>query len=520
MLARVDNVGSAGIAQDVPEHELPPGAWTDASDIRFIDAGAQQSLGYSEPFGNPSVKPYHTLPVNVGTDRYWIYAGLNKVYTAFVSGTAATHTNITRQTASVDVNYSATPNSWTSTVLGGVPILNPGNTVDPPQMWNLNPASRLVALTNWPANTYCKSLRAYKNFLVALNVTKGSTNYPYMVKWSHPADPGAVPISWNEADATKDAGEFDLAEGYDAIIDGLPLRDSLMIYKEASVWRLDFTGGQYVHRSSKVMGMSGAMNRNCITEIDGFHVVLTTNDIVVHDGVQATPILNRIVRRSFFSQLDTSAQHKAFVFKNPFFNEVYICFPTLGASACDRAVVYNYVDKTVSMRSLPNINHANYGAVDSTPLMTWDLDQDPWIADFLPWGSGDYVPSISRVFMVSEDTKMYLLDGALSYGANPPTSYVERRSLSFGEPDKIKLIKSINPRITGHTGAKVKIKVGSQDSPEETPVFQEASHVIGETVRNMFLVSGRYITIRFETEDAYFWRLSSYDVEYETIGYW
>jgi len=520
MLIQVDNLGQFGVTQDVQDQELPVNAWTDCNNVRFLDGSITQVLGYNEPFLAPSIVPYHVLPVNSGANRYWMYAGLNKVYVCTVTAGAPVHTNITRQTASVDVNYAATPNSWTSTVLGGVPILNPGNTVDPPQMWNLSPASKLTALTNWPANTYCKSLRAYKNFLVALNVTKGAVNYPYMVKWSHPADPGAVPISWNEADATKDAGEFDLAEGYDAIIDGLPLRDSLMIYKEASVWRLDFTGGQYIHRASKVMGMSGAMNRNCITEIDGFHIVLTTNDIVVHDGVQATSILDKVVRRKLFRSIDGVNQYKAFVFKNPFYNEAFICYPSVGSSVCNKAIVYNYVDKTVSLRDMPSINHANYGAVDSAVALTWDADPDPWGADELPWDGGDYVPSISRVIMASDSTKLYMMDGALSISGVLPASFVERKSFTFGDSEIIKLVKEINPKITGQKGTTIKIKVGSQDHPGETPVFQEVVHTIGSTVRNMFLVSGRYITIRFENINSYSWKLSSFNIEYENIGRW
>ena len=58
--------------------------------------------------------------------------------------------------------------------------------------------------------------------------------------------------------------KMDLAEGYDPIVDGLSLRDTFIIYKQASVWRMDYVGGTYVMRFSKVLGTSGAMNRNCV----------------------------------------------------------------------------------------------------------------------------------------------------------------------------------------------------------------------------------------------------------------
>ena len=205
MIIRVPNCGAAGVIKDLSQHELPINAWTDAQNIRFLDGYVNQTYGYGEVYDSAAVIPHHVLPVVISGARYWIYASLAKIYCVTVTGGAAVHTNITRQTAGADVDYTATANGWTSTVLGGVPILNPGNTTDVPQFWDLNTANNCAALTNWPASTYCKSMRTYRNSLMALNVTKTTTNYPYMVKWSHPADPGGVPISWDETDPTMDA---------------------------------------------------------------------------------------------------------------------------------------------------------------------------------------------------------------------------------------------------------------------------------------------------------------------------
>ena len=516
-IVRIQNAGAVGVNQDLSNHELPINAWTDASNIRFLDGYANQFLGHSQTYGTPSVVPYHVVPVIISGVRYWIYASLAKIYCVTITAGSTVHTDLTRGSGG---DYSATANSWTSTVLGGIPILNPGNTTDPPQQWDLNTANNFGALSNWPASTYCKSMRAYKNFLVALNVTKSTTNYPYMVKWSHPADPGAVPASWDHTDATKDAGEFDLADGYDQIIDGLALRDSLMIYKENSVWRLDFTGGAYVHRASKVMGTSGAMNRNCIAEIDGYHIVLTTNDIIMHDGIQANSILDKVTRRWLFKNIDVDQAYQSFVFKNPFFNEVYICFCSIGQTVPGTAIVYNYRDRTVSKRTLPSIHHANFGQVDDTLAATWAADPDPWSSDLTLWNGGDNVPNTSRVLMAGHDTKLFLLDGSSSFDGAAPSAYLERRGLSFDAPEKIKLIKGVRPRIVGNTGDTVTVKIGSQDDPYDTPTYTTMTHTIGETVRNNCMVAGRYISVRFESGTAYNWRLDSYDLEVDTIGEW
>ncbi len=262
------------------------------------------------------------------------------------------------------------------------------------------------------------------------------------------------------------------------------------------------------------------MNRNCIVEIDGFHVVLTTNDIVIHDGIQATSILDKVTRRWLFQHIDVDESYQSFVFKNPFFNEVFICYASIGSDYPDSAIVYNYRDKTVSKRTLPNMHHANFGQIDSSLTGTWASDPDPWYSDLTLWDGPDMVPNSARVLMGAHDTKLYMLDSAASFDGVLPASYVERTGLSFGAAEKVKLIKGIRPRITGNAGETVLIKVGSQEDPYETPTYTTMTHTIGDTVRNNCLVAGRYNAIRVESGTAYNWRLDSYDVEVETLGDW
>jgi len=516
---RTPNAGAAGVNKDLSVHELPRNIWTDALNVRFLDGYAQQFLGHGSAYGTPVVVPYHVLPVNVGAARYWLYAGAQKIYAATITSGVPVHTNLTRQAAGNDVNYSGVPNQWTSTVLSGIPILNPGNTVDPPQRWDLNPANRCVTLDNWPVNTFCKSLRAFKNFLVAVNVTKAGNNFPYMVKWSSPADPGGVPASWDPTDPTQDAGEFDCAEGGDPIIDALQLRDYLMIYKEHSVWRLTYTGGAFVMANQKVLGMSGALNRNCIEEVDGVHFVLTGSDVVVHDGQQATSVLDKQARRALFSDMDASATDRAFVFKNPYLNEVFVCYASIGNSIPNKALVWNYRDKTTSYREIPSIHHANYGSVSDEISQSWDSDSDPWNSDLTLWNGPGFTPATTRVLMASNNQKLFLLDASATFDGVKPNSFLERQGLDYDAPEALKLVRGIRARITGNIGETVTISVAGMDDPYESPSYSAVmDHIIGDTLKVDCFVTGRYIAIKFSNGSAYQWRLDSYDVELDTAG--
>ena len=100
-IVKVPAVGQYGVNRDLSAHELPVNAWTNASNIRFVDGMASQVLGYKELYPSASVVPFHLLPVDVAGIRTWIYAGEAKMYTV-TNGNV--HTNITRQTTGVDVD--------------------------------------------------------------------------------------------------------------------------------------------------------------------------------------------------------------------------------------------------------------------------------------------------------------------------------------------------------------------------------------------------------------------------------
>ena len=65
-----------------------------------------------------------------------------------------------------------------------------------------------------------------------LYVKVGTTTYPSRVFWSQPAEPDALPSTFDATDDTADAGWVDLADTAGDVVDCLPLGDVNIIYKE------------------------------------------------------------------------------------------------------------------------------------------------------------------------------------------------------------------------------------------------------------------------------------------------
>ena len=515
---QVKDAGKLGVSKDLSAHELPLGVWTDATNIRFLDGYAYQAFGWGKVYGNIPLTPQYILPCEVSGQKYAIMAGASQVQAVTIIGGVATYYNLTPTNPS-----SGIANQWTGTLLSGIPILNAADGMHSPMYWNETTGTPFADLLNWPAITYCQSIRAFKNFLVALNVTKVNVNYPYMVKWSDAAAPGNLPVSWDETNPIYLAGEVDIAEGGDIVIDGLQLRDSFIIYKENSFWRMDFIGGTQVFGFTKVSDTTGIMNKNCAVEMNGLHFVLTNSDVIVHDGVsEPQSVLDKLTRRYLFQNIDSAGFGLCFVVKNPFFNEVMVCYPSIGATSCDSAMVWNYKDSTVSFRSLPSANHAAYGPVNNGLSGDWNQDNDSWESDLTEWNGPDFVPDMASVLIASNDPAIYLLDASSSQNGTAVNSSLTRQGLGFDDDETIKLVRGIRPRITGNDGQTVNVLVGwNNTSPYDPPSWSAPiPFTIGSQIPVDCMVSGRYIAIQFASGSASQWRLDSYDIDVVPGGKW
>lgn len=526
-LVTFNNVGTVGIVPDINPVELPPEAWSNGQNVRFIDGKAEKFTGHSAVFDPPSIAPYWLLPVSTSSAYYWIYAGLNKVYVT----DGANHYNLTRQTASVDVDYAATADlNWNGGIIGGVPILNNG--LDDPQMWNpVDVSNRLQSLTydsgnTWSAKGYtAKVLRPFGQRLIALGITKSGTEYPTLVKWSHPADPGTVPATWDETDTTKTAGEYDLAEG-GALIDCLPLKDTNIIYGESSTWGMQLIGGNNVYRFYKIFADSGILSRRCVQTFKGRHLALVPGDLVIHDGQRVESIVDNRTRRWLANSIDETYYNRSFIAPHHMNDEMWVCFPSLGATLPDRALVWNYRDQTFGVRDLPNAPHIGFGVVDPSESQVWDDDSGTWNDDAEVWNNRAYNPAAQTGLICDPtNTKLYRADDTNQFAGADMTAYIERTGLhtfdvggrAFGGMDRIKHVTEIWPRLEG-TGT-VNIYVGSQMSTGDPVNWSTPqSFTIGTDKKANFRVTGRFIAVRFESTGDSNWKLTGYDMRVEQGG--
>ena len=515
-LVRVPDVGSAGLIADLFAQEAPLGAWSDVRNARFADGYAAKGYGYGSALGTPSVAPYGLFYAPSNTTRFFAYTSLTKAYCT----DGATHTNITRQTAGTDVNYTGTADDkWTGVNLSGILVFNNG--VDAPQYWVPNASNKAAALTNWPASTTCKAIRGFKNHLIALDVTKSSTRYPYMVKWSHPADPGAVPVSWDETNPAYDAGELDLGDSYGEVVDGGALNDVFIVWKQNATYALRYVSAPYIFTAQRITDQSGILARNCWAETPQGLVVVSLGDVVLQAGDKAPQsIIDGRNRRWLFDNLSQTYFARTFVVHNEDRQEVLIVFPSQASTGwCDKALVWNYVGNTWTQRDIPAASAGVAGYVASTSPMidtvSTNIDDGSGIID-----AGESALTAPRIVVASAtNTKLYALDSLETADGTAMTTTLERVGLAFDAPERVKLVRSVRPRIDGVVGQAVNVYVGGAMYADEAPSWAGPySYTIGSTQKVDCLVTGRYIGVRFEAAISSQWRIKSYDIDVQPQG--
>lgn len=367
----VTGLDQLGFLYDRKPYTLPPNAWSDVKNVRFLDGSVYTTYGHQAVLGVPQVPSYylHTTR-DLSLLPIFAYAGLAEIWAT--DGT--THQEITRAAG----DYTGTENDlWQAFDFGGISIFNNG--VDVPQAWiGRQLSQQLVDLANWPATARARVLRGFRRFIFAFDVTKSGVRYPQLVKWSHEADPGLVPSTWDETDETKDAGEYPLIDTSGEIIDALPLSDAMVIYKSDAVYFAQYIGGTFIFNLPLAFRGFGALAQRCIGEWRKKHVVVFEDNVFLNDGFKFESLLQERSRRWFASRIDSTNAFRTFLAINESEDEAWICFPETGETFPNLALCVNLHTGAAAPRDLPDVAHIEYGRTAALSGSSYDQQNIPF----------------------------------------------------------------------------------------------------------------------------------------------
>jgi hypothetical protein len=296
-------------------------------------------------------------------------------------------------------------------------------------MWLQFNETRLQNLTNWPSTLRCKFLRPFKQFLIAGNLTNSGVRQPYRIRWSHPADPGSVPASWVINDPAIDAGEFDIAETSDELVDGLVLGNMFVIYKQRSTHILRIIGGNDIMARDEIIPTKGLLWRDCVQPIPGGHFCVGADDIYIHSGQRGSErsVVDDKLREWIFGQISADTYFNCFTLKWEKKNEIWFCFPESGVEYPNLVLVYNTITQGLGIKDIPNVPFMYPGPVSR------GVDQDPI------WGRGRlYIAGDLQASAASlQGSQVVISSSFLITGIPPGGNLEETYSFTPGTEDGV-----------------------------------------------------------------------------------
>ena len=375
--------------------------------------------------------------------------------------------------------------------------------------------------------TLCKSMRAFRSFLIALNITKDGVNFPRVVKWSTESATQTLPTSWNETTSTVDAGEFELADSKGDILDGLQLRDSFMIYKEDAVYSMTFVGTPFIFSFRQLSPTIGAISKNCVAEFDGGHAIFGKGNFYINDGQRIKPILPMKLKEYVFQSIDGQQTNKCFVTADYGRTEILFCFTADGATTDqpNKAVVWNYITNTFTIRDIPDLSHIGYGNVGN-PIRatTWAATTDTWESSTGPWTMSYDLQDKVLLFADPGNTKLYRDNSGNKEDTTFMDSYIERSGLTLneqGQPDQttVKRISAIYPKMSISSDNEINVYLGPSMSTEEGITWNAPTTFNPNTQSKVSVRgTGKLYAVKFESTTDMDWELDGYAIDVKNIG--
>lgn len=537
-IEHIRDIAKYGVLCDPDPYDLPDTAWSFGVNIRFRNGKVTSGPVFRNAF-TLQADPRFSIAASPAS-------GLDLLFTGYLNGKIykfnVTETDYTL-TGYVPASAEGT---WTHTSLANVLYVNRSDRAP----WYLRTTDvtfqnlGVGAGTNWAATDVCQLLRTCGGALVALNVTKGATNYPQMVKTSSIPLSGVIPVSWDYTVANSLATENILAEMTGSITDAQTLGPQLVIYGLQEAWMMQADGSSQVYNYRKLPFKKGALNANCSVELDGKHYVFGVDDLWMHDGNTEVSIVDKKNRDFIFGSINLSKKNRCFVAHNPQLKEISFNYISgdrgvafLGApDGCNRATVFNYSDSTMTFDDLPLVfsaSNANlsvsstYATATGTYATTGGSYQD--LEDGFK-RTPVYVGTANTTYGLA--TSLYALDlyGQGSTVAYPVDTfatrprYLERDGIDLDSLNAdlrgYKTVSSVWPQARlGDGAAPLQFAMGSSDYPSVPAQFSAYQPYDGITNYQLdFNSSGRFLSMKILFADYKEMSLTGFDVDLKSTG--
>ena len=533
--AHLRDLAKFGVICDIDPYDLPDSAWSFGVNIRFRNGKITGAPVFRNAFTLGTADPRYSVAASP-------VAGLDLLFTGYKNGRVWKFNGTETDYSITGYANTSAEALWTSTTLANVLYVNRADRApwylrsSDARFQNLGVASPTV--NDWSAAWTTQVLRACGGALVALNVTKGATNYPQMVKTSSIPLSGVIPTSWDTTVANTLATENILAEMKGPITDGQTLGNTLVIYGLQEAWLMQADQSIEVYNYRKLPFQKGSINANCSYERDGKHFVFGVDDIWMHDSNSALSIVDKKNRDFIFGSLNLSKRDRFFINANPQLNELQFCYVSgdravsfLGGNGCNRAATLNLSDMTWTFDDLPLVFSASNANLSvSVTYATTTATYDTTGGTYQDQEDGFkrtpvFVGEVNAAFGLGNTLYAYDLFGqgsTVSFPVDAAAScprILEREGIDLDSLNAdlrgYKVLSSLYPQgRLGVGSAPLEFSVGATDYSNVPVTYSDYQPFDGaENYKLDFNVAGRFLAMKIRHDDFREMSLSGFDLD-------
>ncbi|MDM2738385.1 hypothetical protein OGY35_23825 [Citrobacter sp. Ct235] len=514
MIVTVKNLNQFGMISDIPSFETPINAWTTIKNCSL----RRGSIGKSGNIIEVMVPSQDTVNKMYPKNGLIYFGTKDKLYV----DDGFSNRDVSRTTA-----YTTT-NEWFFTELSD--ILIAVNNTNTPQMLKGN-ASNFEDLTKWgyelgaQHDWKANKMIGFKNFLIAWGMVEDGVEFKQRVRWSNIALPNEVPNSWDASDQSTSAGFNDLSEmkGESQIIDMVPYNDFLIIYTTREAYLMTYTGGDSIFSFRKIFDNISLISPECAVATPKGHIVVTNDDIILHNTQEITSLIENKIKLELFNVINQGNTKDVLMQYYPAKNEVWVLYPSTINQPLNRAVILSLDSLSWVYRDVNGVTSITYGVIPSEKnkvinAQDYVINTDPRSQVPINGIGQDFIKQ--SLVVSSANLSFYAVDEGL-VTANTLPAMAEKRYMDFDdygfESTSHKQIKSIYPHVRGE--GIINITIGVSESPYIEPTWTKTKQFNIKTDRKIdFRVTGRYISIRFESFDGLDWDMPSFEIELEPNG--
>lgn len=476
-------MGGAGFVQDVSPQLVPGNSVTTLHHMLPGPSGLEQAPHKSNlnfwTNGIGAQEIYRTLGVKTGFPHSVYFHSVNgNILVDSLDLSGASPVKNFRKLLPADVPELTKDNPLTFAMGQGVvsmaaPGFNPG-------YWDVEndefkPFSGLGEIEDFSI------VREFRGFLLGLQVkytSKPDRDYSDLV-WSNPHQYEEPPSSWDFTDPKNNAGRTTLDSGGD-LLDSLPLGDMNFLYKKDAVYRMTYTGGDFVFRFTPAFSGYGILTTGCVLAFGNKHFVVGDGQLYIHDGANTKEVGNNIVNDWFYERIDENHTDKVFVIKRESKSEIWVCYPTGGSNGyCSEALVWNWELDQFGLDRLPLCTTAyEYGKKELSGELAFQ--------DALPPYYGKYL---------SKD-RFWATDGETSYVQRlcAPLGPLSRDGQVRPNFDRLKVVREV--RFQVDTRKNFTFMMGTQEDPDEPIVWYDPVEVFPDDKVISYPISGTFLSYR------------------------